>query len=153
MTGKPLKLLAKDAEDIETLAAVLQDAIVPACDMVFEGRQKSFVMVVQRFMWDNMQAVGLPANDVAPDIVYERVNCALNIEGAVQVQFTGMNPNDPAAIFELLTIRLQEPYLYFVFAGDGQLRLKLANWVLKIEDFGESWPTTHCPCHEIQEKA
>jgi hypothetical protein len=146
MTTQPLKLLAKDVEDVQVMSAVLQDAIVPACDMTFHKKEASFVMEVQRFKWDGMNP-RLPraANDVD---VYERISCAVEVQGVQQVQFSGMNPNDPAAMFELLALRLEGDHLYFIFAGEGQMRLTLADWSMKLADFGEAWPTTHCPSHE-----
>lgn len=147
MTDQPLKLFAQDAEDIQVVAAVLQDAIAPTCDMVYRAGEKSFVMVVQRFKWDCLQVREIPANDTEKPCAYERINSALDIEGVEAVQFMGINPNDPAAMLDLLTISYEAPYLHFIFAGEGRLRLKLGAWRLKLHDFGESWPTTHCPCH------
>ncbi|MFA6280684.1 MAG: DUF2948 family protein [Bdellovibrionales bacterium] len=150
MTDEPLKLMARDAEDIQVMAAVLQDAIAPTCDMVYHPVEKNFVMVVQRFKWDGVQdgapIIPLPANEEEA-CSFERINCALDIDGVEAVQFTGINPNDPAAMLDLLTISYEAPYLQFLFAGEGRMRLKLADWGLKLRDFGESWPTTHCPRH------
>ncbi len=139
MTNEPLKLLAQDTDDIQVMAAVLQDAIAPICDMIYHAAEKSFVMVVQRFKWDDV-----PSEEKG---CFERINCALDIGGVEAVQFMGINPNDPAAMLDLLTISYEEPYLHFLFAGEGRMRLKLAHWSLKLRDFGESWPTTHCPRH------
>jgi len=150
MTSLSLKLLARDAEDVQVLAAVLQDAIAPTCEMVYRAAQKNFVMVVQRFKWDGMAEGGAvlspPANEDEA-CCFERVNCAIDIAGVEGVQFMGINPNDPAAMLELLTIELTPPYLSFLFAGEGKMRLKVADWSLKLCDFGESWPTAHCPRH------
>ena len=150
MTDEPLKLMAQDAADIQVIAAVLQDAIAPTCDMTYHATDKNFVMVVQRFKWDGVQdgapVIPLPANE-DDTVCFERINCALDVEGVEAVQFTGINPNDPAAMLDLLTISYEAPYLHFIFAGEGRMRLKLDNWRLKLCDFGESWPTTHLPCH------
>jgi len=149
MTPQTLKLLAQDAEDVQVMSAVLQDAIAPVCDMTYRPAEKSFVMVVQRFMWDCLQVREVPANDPDPDgsCCYDRVNCAVDVAGVESVQFMAINPNDPAAMLDLLTMTFEGDHLDFVFAGGGKLRLKLANWRLSMQDFGESWPTTHCPRH------
>lgn len=49
MTKPLLKLLAKDEQDLQVMAAVLQDAIVPVSDIAFKEAEKDFVMVVHRF--------------------------------------------------------------------------------------------------------
>jgi len=134
------------------MAAVLQDAVAPVCDMTFRKAEKNFVMVVQRFCWDAAaNDADLPKAETGepPLCVFERVNCALDIEGVEAVQFSGINPNDPAAMLDLLTLSVEDGFLQFVFAGGGKLRLKLADWRVKLHDFGESWPTTHCPRHGV----
>ena len=50
-------------------------------------------------------------------------------------------------MLDLLTILLEDGCLRIIFAGGAQLRLKLGNWQLRIEDFGEPWPTVHQPHH------
>ena len=48
--SEPLKLRARDLEDMAVIASVLQDALVPLRDVAFLKREKRFVMVVNRFM-------------------------------------------------------------------------------------------------------
>ena len=50
----PLKLRAVDAEDLAVLGACLQDALVAVQDMRFLGEEDRFVMVVNRFCWENL---------------------------------------------------------------------------------------------------
>lgn len=151
MTSKTLKLLAQDAEDIQVMAAVLQDAIAPLSDMAYRAAEKSFVMVVQRFCWDGTarepEELRATSEDELPVRVFERVSCALDIEGVESVQTQGIDPDDATAILDLLTLTLEGPYLTLIFAGGGKIRLQLQNWRAKLCDFGESWPTTHCPRH------
>lgn len=144
-----LKLLAADAEDIQVISAVIQDSIAPVCDMTYQKADKSFIMVVQRFRWDCVDEEGRP---VSPDeecasCVYERISCALDLEGVEAVQYQGFDLENPSAMLDLLTMILVGDELQMVFAGGAKLRLKLGNWRLKLQDFGESWPTTHRPRH------
>ncbi|MGE4351240.1 MAG: DUF2948 family protein [Bdellovibrionales bacterium] len=151
MNGKMLKLMAKDAQDVQVLAAVLQDAVAPVCDMTYRTDEKAFVMVVQRFCWDcaaDKQEDEGAGEDEPPAQVYRRINSALDANGVLGVQFQGLNPNNPATMLELLTINLEDGYLQMIFAGGGRLRLKLApEWAVRLQDFGESWPTTCLPRH------
>ena len=52
MTGQPLKLYAKDEEDLAVIAAVAQDALVPIGEMAFLPAEKRFVLALNRFRWD-----------------------------------------------------------------------------------------------------
>src|SRR3546814_15212785 len=48
---KPLKLRAHDPADMDVVAALLQDALVPLGDMTYLAKEKRFVMVANRFLW------------------------------------------------------------------------------------------------------
>jgi len=149
MTAPLLKLLAQDEQDIQVIAAVVQDAIAPVCDMVYRRADKNFVLVMQRFMWDCEDEKGEPAQSPEECVtrVYERISCALDIEGVESVQYQGFDPDDASWMLDLLTMVLDGDSLQLVFAGGAKLKLKLGDWRLKLLDFGESWPTTHRPRH------
>jgi len=138
MNKGPLKLSARDAEDLEVIAAVLQDSIAPLCDMLYRPADKKFVMVVHRFRWDDVKE---------GDPCFERVHCALEVEGVEGVQQHGFSPGKDCGMLDLLTIMPEEGALKLVFAGEAQLRLKVGDWRLKIKDFGEPWPTSRQPLH------
>ncbi|HUY68638.1 MAG TPA: DUF2948 family protein [Alphaproteobacteria bacterium] len=155
MSDKPLKLKAKDAEDLQVVSAVLQDSIAPVCDMAFRPGEKDFVMVVQRFCCE----------DAEPGACPERVRCAVHVTGVASAQIQGLDLDRREDMLELLAVMPedaavavataqagaeQSPHksLQFVFAGGGKIRLALGDWSLIIEDFGERWPVAHQPCHE-----
>ena len=50
--GAPLRLLARDSADIEVLSTLLQDAIVPGVDMLFDRDRKRFIFIANRFCWE-----------------------------------------------------------------------------------------------------
>lgn len=144
-----LKLLAQDEQDVQVIAAVLQDAIAPVSEMVFRAADKNFVMIVHRFRWDCLKEDGTPGSpdEKGCDCVFERIACALDIEGVESVQLQGFDQEAPATMLDLLTITLDGDSLQIIFAGGAKMRLKLAHGRLKVQDFGESWPTTHRPRH------
>ena len=142
MSETPLRLSARDAEDLQVIAAILQDAIAPHCDMLYRPAEKSFVMVVHRFCWDDVEEA-----EAETPPCFERVHCALEIEGVEGVQQHGFDHAKDCGMLDLLTIMLEKGSLHIIFAGGAQLRLKLGNWRLRIEDFGEPWPTVRQPHH------
>lgn len=151
MTPAPLKLLAADGQDLQVIAAVLQDAIVPAIEMAFKADEQRFLAVVHRFRWDCVCEQALedqdrPSRYEAADC-YERINCALDIQGVTGVQTSGFDHKNPSVMLDLLTLSLEEGLLTLIFAGGAQIRLKVENWRLRMQDFGESWPTKHKPSH------
>ena len=141
MTQGPLKLKAKDAEDVQIISAVLQDAIAPILDMTYRPEDKNFIMVVHRL---RREADGTPC---------ERICCAVNLRGAESVQTYGIDLNRRDQMFELLALMQEGTTLHFIFAGDAQIRIQLGsppqdNWSILIEDFGDPWPASCNPCHD-----
>jgi hypothetical protein len=69
----PLKLRARDLEDMAVIASVLQDALVPLRDVAFLKREKRFVMVVNRFRWEEKtgQSVAATAAPSGSDARFE----------------------------------------------------------------------------------
>lgn len=50
-----LKLRARDAADMDVLASCLQDSLVPVRDIAFLKKEKRFVMVLNRFKWEEVE--------------------------------------------------------------------------------------------------
>ncbi len=137
---KKIKLQARDQQDIQNLSALLQDSIVPACDISFHEEDQTFIMAVQRFVWGE-EAIGA-------DLPYKRVCSAVTFSGVSNVQFKGMNPRDPTALFDLLTMTFEKDAIHLVFAGEGEVKLLGKDWVVLVEDFGDSWPVKNKPSHD-----
>jgi len=139
MSDEKLKLRAKDAEDIQVVSAVLQDSVVPLCDMAFQKESGRFVAVTQRLR-----------REAGEEGASERICCALTINGVKAIQTHGIDQQDAERILDLLAILLEPSgkQLTLVFAGDAGVRLELENWGAVVEDFGESWPSVCHPCHD-----
>jgi len=133
-----LKLQAKDAEDIQVISAVLQDAIAPVVDMVYRAEDKNFVMVVQRLCRED-----------GTDMKHERVCCALNLRGVESVQTHGFTSTETDRMLDLLALMPEGDELHLIFASDAGIRLRLKDWHLIIEDFGTRWPAQCEPKHAL----
>ncbi len=160
--GECLKLKATDAEDFRIVAACLQDALIPLADMKFEAGQKEFVLVANRFRWENCEKTWeggpdsqSPTPDDVPDIAflpcanYERVNCAIHFQGVENVRCKGLDQKDRGKVLELLTIDAQDGAVTIVFAGDAKLRLEGKAIACLMRDLGEPWPTQWRPRHSV----
>lgn len=145
MKKDALKLLAKDVEDLEVVSALLQDAIAPVCDMAYQPSERMFVMVVNRFCWCERDVESEDNNNLC----HERVRCAVSVGGVANVQLHGLDLSERGKILELLAVLLKNNIMEFVFAGGGVIRLALDNWNMKVGDFGEPWPTSCQPVHEV----
>ena len=144
MSDGLLKLRAKDAEDVQVLSAVLQDSIVPVCDMAFQPAEKTFIAVAQRLR-----------REAGEGGAGERICCALTVKGVTGVKTHGVDLKQQAeAMLDLLAILPEQPTpvaaprLTLIFAGDVRVRLEMDQWSVLVEDFGETWPALCRPCHE-----
>ena len=48
----PLKLYARDAEDMAVISAHLQDAVGQIGDMAYEAEAQRFVLLTNRYCWE-----------------------------------------------------------------------------------------------------
>lgn len=157
MSG-PLKLRTEDAEDLDIVSACLQDAIVPLSDMEYLPGERRFVLVVNRFRWENCpetadMPAGLPARGPGDAVFadggggYERVNCGIAFDGVEAVRRRGLDPRDRARMLELLSMRVEAGAVTLEFAGDAALRLEGARITCRLGDVGDPWPTQWRPRH------
>ena len=158
----PLKLRARDAEDLRALAICLQDALVPLADVAYLKAEKRFVMVANRFMWERgaqdapVPEPGAARAEAGADARFEeaeagpinyRVHCAVTFDWVRNVGFRGLDPREKDQILSLLTIELEPGAVRLVFAGGGAIRLEVRDLRCHLEDLGEPWPTHWRPSH------
>jgi len=140
-TTVPLRLRARDAEDLAVLSAALQDAIVPVHDMTFLRRDRCFVMAVNRFCWEQ------PAQLVDGQEFWHRTLCGVRFHGIDSVRSRKLDLRDRSRMLDLLAIMAEEDGLLLSFADDVTLRLAGDGIDVLLEDRGEPWPTPQRPRH------
>lgn len=156
---RPLKLCARDREDLAVIAAVAQDALVPIGEMAFLPEERRFVLALNRFRWDRSDekagetADSASAGDAAffdPDQRrhgFERVMSGLRFESVTAVRTKGIDLRNRDRILELLTIHAEAGAILLVFSGTAIIRLETDELHCYLEDFGEAWPTRSVPRH------
>lgn len=150
-----LKLRAEDGEDIQVISACLQDALVSVGDMKFMKDQKRFVLVANRFCWEDAAVDTMPEMDdgeTGEDNPYERVHCGVRFEAVTGVKTRGFNPKDSAAILELLAVTVEDgadSEIRLIFSGDAEIQLKVERVLCLMEDLDEHWPTAFRPKHPV----
>lgn len=151
MTTAPIRLLARDEEDLKIVSACLQDAIVPIGDMGYLPDERRFALVVNRFKWETAgkPRPGPSADDDAA-APFERTHCGVRVEEVAAVRFRGIDLKDRGQILELLSVVVVEGGLALHFAGGGCVRLEGTGWLCIVEDLGEPWPTASLPSHTFE---
>ena len=110
-TEKPsrLKLMARGRADFEILSALMQDAIVPGEDMVWDRAESCFVMLANRFCWDLPAQKGVKSKSGGP--VHQRRLCAVQVHGVMTVRTSGMPQSRKGTLFNLLAIDFDDGVL------------------------------------------
>jgi hypothetical protein len=160
--GGPLKLCARDEEDVSVISACLQDALVSFADVSFLPVRKRFVLVANRFKWENCPdfPVERPAEAAGkPCTSYERVNCALCFDEVTGVRLTGLPSSEELKLLELLAITVERgdpevggkeaESVVLHFAGGGSIHLDIGGILCHLEDVGRPWRTDKRPCHPL----
>lgn len=151
----PIKLRAKDEEDLKVVSACLQDAIVPIGDMCYQPREKRFVAVANRFMWEAAEGGEAPlapeADDGDGDLYpFQRVHTALRVDNVTAVRSRGIDRRNRKLVLELLSLEKVDQGLILHFAGGGCVRIESPGWQMLVEDIGDPWPTACKPSHPIE---
>ena len=136
-----LKLKAEDAEDLETIAVLLQDSVVPISEMAFKREEQRFAMVANRFRWETTDGGHVEGQ------IYERVHCGVRFEEVKSVQVQNFDQKRRDKILSLLTIGAVDGVIDLVFAAGGVVRLEVDRIACRLEDFDRPWPTQWRPAH------
>lgn len=164
MADERLKLSAHDADDLAVIAACTQDALAPIGEMAFLPVERRFVVALNRFRWDRLDAAKLSARDgdrPRPERptdaaflegsdkgpAFERVHSALRFEDVTAARTKGIDLRKRESILELLTIQAESGAVSLVFAGGGVIRLEVTQLRCYLEDFSDAWPTRWRPHH------
>jgi len=144
-----LKLRAEDAEDLKVVSAMLQDAIVPMCDLAWLAGEGAFVLIANRFKWEGA-GPDRPRTGPTPDVdmPFERTNCAVRFLGVGKVAYRNMDLHDRKRMLNLLAVEAQDGAVLLHFADGAAIRLETPMIRCVVEDIGEPWPTGSRPCHQ-----
>jgi hypothetical protein len=136
----PLRLLAKDPEDLMILSAHLQDALLPVVSMVYEPKGSTFSVLANRFCWEH------PPIDHEGAPLYHRVHTGICFHNVDKVYHHGVKRKEE--ILNLLMIKSDLPSsVHLIFSGDNQIRIDTKDFHCHMGDVQEPWPTRHRPVH------
>ncbi len=141
-----LKLIGKNQEDLKVISAYSQDSIVAVKDIIFLEKNRIFIMVVSRFMWEDIEK-GIHRQN-------KRIKCAIRFEGILKVKSKKINQKNRNKRLECLAIKCNEILgknyeINFFFSGGGVITLISEFIDVVMHDLGVSWNVKHFPKHKI----
>lgn len=116
-----LYLKAEDADDLQVIAALTQDAVLTAGDASWRPKERRLVLLINRFRWEDAPKAEARARS------YERVRSLLIIGGVLGVASQGIDRGDKDEVLSVLSVDWTPGEdaagtVTLVLAGDGAVR-------------------------------
>lgn len=145
---RPLRLRAEDAEDLQVISALSQDAVFPASEISWRSAERRFALLLNRFRWEDKaraEALGRPV---------ERVQSMLVIDDVVKVRSAGILRGDADTILSLLSLAFAPGEdgtgsVELTLAGDGAIALDVECLNITLQDVTRPYgaPSRKAPSH------
>ena len=144
----PLALRAETPEDLGVIAALVQDAVLPASELRWAPRARQFSCLINRFRWEDKtaaEAAGRP---------YERVQSLLVVSDVLGVASQGIDRQDRDTVYALLDLTWTPGEdgagrLELILAGDGAIALSAECLAVDLRDVTRPYAAVsgHAPHH------
>ncbi|KIC10841.1 hypothetical protein RA19_08805 [Leisingera sp. ANG-M1] len=144
----PLNLGALEANDLEVLSSLLQDAVFPVTEMSWRASERRFALLLNRFRWEDRDAAERRGR------AYERVQSLLVVNNVLGVASQGVDRKDTDLILSLLSVSFEPGedgagHVLLTLAGDGALRLSVEALEVSVRDVTRPYraPSGQAPDH------
>ncbi|WP_323035821.1 DUF2948 family protein [Pararhodobacter sp.] len=151
---RPLRLIARDADDLRVLSALVQDSVLTGADFQYQRARRRFSVLLNRFRWEDQAQAKAAGRRV------ERVRSVLDFSDVTAVAHQGLE-RDGETILSLLSIAYvpqvevgaDEPAgpgrVVLTFAGDGALALSVECLEVELSDVTRPYaaPSGKTPSH------
>ena len=145
----PLNLGALDDADLQVLSSLVQDAVFPITEMKWRADERRFVVLVNRFRWEDEEAARLRGR------AFERVQSLLVIDNVLKVASQGIDRSDPDMILSVLAVTFEPGedgagHVTLTLAGDGGLRFEVEALEVALKDVTRPYqaPSRSVPAHD-----
>jgi len=141
-----LKLIGKNEEDLKIISAYLQDSVVIAKNILFLKKNRTFIMILNRFMWEDAEKGVFRQN--------KRIRCAIKFEEVIKVKSKNINQKNDDKPLEYLAIKssLISDSLFKIkifFSGGGIITITSEVIEVLMNDLGKPWNVKYFPLHQI----
>ena len=144
---KPLNLGAQDADELQVLSALIQDAIFPITEMTWQAKQRRFGLLLNRFRWEEGAR-----GQTAP----ERVQSILVVDNVMSVASQGVDRAETDMILSVLSATFEAGDdgagdIVFTLAGDGAVRVSVEAIEMTLKDVTRPYvaPSKKAPKHPV----
>lgn len=142
----PLNLGAVDADDLQILSALAQDAVFPVSEISWRPSERRLALLINRFRWEDTGRTRHGA---------ERVQAVLVIDNVLSVSSQGVDRGDKDLVLSVLSVSFEvvdapEGHVILTLAGDGAIRAHVEALDVTLRDVTRPYraPSGRAPAHD-----
>lgn len=146
----PLHLVARDADDLAVLSALVQDAVFPITEMRWQKGRRRLALLVNRFRWEDRDAAARSGRG------FERVQALLVVDEVLAARTQGIDRTDRDTVLSLLSVAFEPGEdgtgrVLLVLAGDGAIALDVEALEVTLKDVTRPYlaPSGKAPGHDF----
>ena len=146
---RPLNLGAQDAEDLQVISSLTQDAVLTIDDLKWSRAGRQVVFLLKRFRWEDVELAKQQGRDP------ERVQSLLVIQNATGLASQGIDRKQADVVLSLMSLEFSGAEdgvgdLVLTFSGDGALKVQADGLDVALRDVTRPYvaPSKQVPNHD-----
>ena len=146
---RPLNLGAQDAEDLQVISSLTQDAVLTVDDLKWNRAERQLVFLLKRFRWEDVELAKQQGRDP------ERVQSLLVIQNATGLASQGIDRKQVDIVLSLMSVEFSGAEdgvgdLILTFSGDGALKVQVDGLDVALRDVTRPYvaPSKQVPNHD-----
>ena len=146
---RPLNLGAQDAEDLQVISSLTQDAVLTVDDLKWNRAERQVVFLLKRFRWEDVELAKQQGRDP------ERVQSLLVIQNATGLASQGIDRKQVDIVLSLMSLEFSGAEdgvgdLVLTFSGDGALKVQVDGLDVALRDVTRPYvaPSKQVPNHD-----
>jgi len=147
---RPLNLGAQDAEDLQVISSLIQDAVLTVDEINWNRMERQAVFLLKRFRWEDVELAEKQGRDP------ERVKSLLVIQNATGLASHGIDRKQTDAILSLMSLEFSGAKdgvgdMILTFSGDGAMKVQIDGLDITLRDVTRPYvaPSKHVPHHDV----
>ena len=148
---RPLNLGAQDAEDLQVISSLTQDAVLTVDDLKWSRAERQLVFLLKRFRWEDVELAKQQGRDP------ERVQSLLVIQNATGLASQAIDRKQADIVLSLMSLEFSGAVdgvgdLILTFSGDGALKVQVDGLDVALRDVTRPYvaPSKQVPNHDAR---
>ncbi len=144
----PLNIGALDAEDLQVISSLVQDAVFPMTEMRWRAKNRQMAFLINRFRWEDRDAAEKRGRG------YERVQSLFVIDNVLSVASQGIDRAEKDMVLSVMAVDFEPGedgagHITMTLAGDGAIRMAVEAIELRLRDVTRPYlaPSNAAPFH------